>query len=87
MKGNTIIYISGLVFLVTGSLLIGLSGIEKVILYYSIFTQYHVISMDAILLNIPSYMWRMTNYTLWFGLTLILISILSFIYGKYKKYQ
>ncbi|MBD0378854.1 hypothetical protein [Paenibacillus sedimenti] len=72
------------VLIASGIFLVGLAGLEKVILFSAVFNKTHAMGKDAILINIPGYFWNITNYTGYFGFTLIVAGIAVVVYSKVK---
>ncbi|MBP2001027.1 hypothetical protein J2Z69_002070 [Paenibacillus shirakamiensis] len=71
-------YIPELVLFVTGSLIIVLSWLEKILLFNALHEQ--VAAIDQLLGRVPPYIWSLTNYTFWFGLVLIIIGLGFFLF-------
>ncbi|MBY0149517.1 hypothetical protein [Neobacillus niacini] len=75
----------GLVFILSGIILMGLSGLEKVL----IFTSYNgnIQEMQAIIDLTPSFIWNITNFTFGFGLISFIIGLLLFFSKNITKFS
>lgn len=73
------------VLVASGSFLLGLAGLEKIILFSAVFNKTHAMDKEAILLNIPKYFWNITNYTFYFGLIMLVAGIAVVVYSKVKS--
>lgn len=69
---------------VLGILLIALSGFEKIMIYISHSDKVGT-SMDMLVNLTPEYIWSITNYTFYSGVTLFLVGIISYLYILTKK--
>ncbi len=72
----------GTIFVFLGVILMGLSGLEKILIFLSYSGNVH--QMQAILDLTPSYLWNITNVTFWFGLIFFLSGLSAFF--KVSKY-
>ncbi|MCA1062767.1 hypothetical protein QTG56_16085 [Rossellomorea sp. AcN35-11] len=66
----------GLIFILCGVILIGLSGLEKILIFSSFNGNIH--QMQAVVNLTPSYIWRITNYTFGFGLLSLILGLVLF---------
>ncbi|MBA2941741.1 hypothetical protein HZF08_25980 [Paenibacillus sp. CGMCC 1.16610] len=73
------------VLVASGSFLLGLAGLERIILFSAVFNKTHAMDKEAILLNIPKYFWNITNYTFYFGLIMLVTGIAVVVYSKVKS--
>ncbi|PAD80135.1 hypothetical protein CHH67_01530 [Paenibacillus campinasensis] len=76
------IFLLGLVLLAIGCFAMLLSGLEKVLLFSFVFTKTQYVLMDSILLNIPPYIWGITNATFIFGIVLVVIGVIIMVLAK-----
>ncbi|MCY9589854.1 hypothetical protein PC41400_16695 [Paenibacillus chitinolyticus] len=72
------------VLITSGIFLVGLAGLEKIILFSAVFNKTHAMDKDAILINIPKYFWNITNYTGYFGIIMLVAGIAIVVYSKVK---
>ncbi|QKY70677.1 hypothetical protein [Lentibacillus sp. CBA3610] len=70
----------GLIFIFSGALLMGLSGLEKILIFTSFNGNAH--QMQAIIDLTPSYLWNITNFTFGFGLVSFILGLINF----FRKY-
>jgi hypothetical protein len=73
----------GLVFIFSGIILMGLSGLEKVLIFSSYNGNIH--EMQVIIDLTPPYIWSITNYTFGFGLTFSILGLILFFPNKITK--
>jgi hypothetical protein len=73
----------GLVLILSGIILMALSGLEKVLIFSSF--NGTVNEMQAIVDLTPSYIWSITKYTFWFGVTSFIMGLLLFFLVKTTK--
>lgn len=73
----------GLVFILSGIILMGLSGLEKVLIFSSYNGNIH--KMQAIIDLTPPYIWSITKYTFGFGLTSSILGLILFFLRKNTK--
>ncbi|MCA1066653.1 hypothetical protein QTG56_00635 [Rossellomorea sp. AcN35-11] len=66
----------GLIFILCGVILIGLSGLEKILIFSSFNGNIH--QMQAVVNLTPSYIWSITNYTFGFGLLSLILGLVLF---------
>ncbi|MGP4042070.1 hypothetical protein ACTWP4_19510 [Gracilibacillus sp. D59] len=66
----------GMVFIFLGALLMGLSGLEKVLIFSSFNGDLH--QMQAIKNFTPPYIWSITNFTFGFGLISFILGLTLF---------
>jgi len=67
----------GIILIFLGAILMGLSGLEKVLIFTSFTGGVH--QMQAIIDLTPSYIWSITNITFGFGLISIIIGVVLFL--------
>jgi hypothetical protein len=67
----------GVALLFSGIILMGLSGLEKVLIFLAYNGDIH--QMQAILNLTPAYIWGITNFTFGFGLVLFIIGVCIFL--------
>ena len=67
----------GIILIFSGVILMGLSGLEKVLIFTSFTGGVH--QMQAIIDLTPSYIWSITNITFGFGLISIIIGVVLFL--------
>jgi len=65
--------ILGIVFVFSGINLMGLSGLEKVLIFLAYNGDIH--QMQAIINLTPTYLWNITNFTFGFGLAFFIIGL------------
>jgi hypothetical protein len=73
----------GLVFILSGIIFMGLSGLEKVLIFSSYNGDIH--EMQAIIDLTPSYIWSITNHTFVYGLTFSISGLILFFSSKITK--
>lgn len=73
----------GLVFILSGIILMRLSGLEKVLIFSAYNGKIH--EMQAIIDLTPSDIWSITNYTFGFGLTFSILGFILFFQAKLQK--
>ncbi|MCA1065650.1 hypothetical protein QTG56_00620 [Rossellomorea sp. AcN35-11] len=66
----------GLIFILCGVILIGLSCLEKILIFSSFNGNIH--QMQAVVNLTPSYIWSITNYTFGFGLLSLILGLVLF---------
>jgi hypothetical protein len=76
----------GMIFVFSGVIFMGLSGLEKILIFLSY--SGHVTKMQPIIDLTPSYIWNITNLTFWFGLLFFIIGLSVFFQvSKYFKVE
>ena len=76
----------GLAFLMVGILLIGLSGLERIIIYTSLSDRAG--DYQALKIITPKEIWNVTRLTLFFGIALSIIGLIMSIWNYIdKQYQ
>jgi uncharacterized membrane protein len=63
---------------VCGIFLLGLSGLEKVLIYLAGAVSFKTIQMDALKNLTPSYIWSITNYMFVIGLIFCIFGLILF---------
>jgi len=75
----------GALLLSLGLGMIVISGLEKVILFSAVFSKTHAMSMESIRINIPDYIWNITEYTYISGLVLLILGVIGLLAGIYLR--
>jgi hypothetical protein len=68
----------GTSLLSSGTLLLGLAGLEKVLLFLAVNAKASTNQMEAVINLTPPYIWTITNVTFWGGLALVVIGLFLF---------
>jgi hypothetical protein len=71
--------LSGITLFVCGIFLLGLSGLEKVLIYLAGAVSYKITQMDSLKDLTPSYIWNITNSTFVIGLIFCIFGLILFV--------
>ena len=63
----------GITLVSLGVMLIGLAGLEKVLIFLAFKGEIH--EMTAVINSTPSYIWNITNYTFGFGVLQLVLGL------------
>jgi len=75
----------GIVFIFLGISFIGLSGLEKILIYLA-YKGSNIQDIQVIKNLTPPYIWRITNYTFCFGFLIFLIGLGIFFSRELKRW-
>ncbi|MNI97198.1 hypothetical protein D3C73_1557980 [compost metagenome] len=69
----------GIALLLSGIFLLGLSGLEKVIIFAAIVTSFKAIDISTLKDLTPPYIWNLTNLTFTGGIILLIAGLVLFL--------
>jgi len=77
----------GISLFICGIFLLGLSGLEKVLIYVAGAISFKSTSMEQLTNLTPPYIWNVANYTLVIGIILCIDGLVLFGFYFYFKYK